>query len=485
MTPAQLRIKTWREDPVTFVREHFHVEPDAWQAEVLRAFGDPQQRRLAMRAAKGPGKTAVLAWCIWNFLACYGLKGSHPKGAATSISYDNLRDNLWSELSKWQQRSEFLRQTFTWTKERIFANDHPETWFFSSRAWSKSSDDQQQANTLAGLHADFLLFVLDESGGIPDAVMAAAEGGLATGIWGKILQAGNPTHLEGPLYRACTRERQLWSIFTITGDPDDPQRSPRISVQWAREQIEKYGADDPWVLVNVFGQFPPSSLNALLSPDEVEAAMRRTVREDAITFAQKRIGVDVARFGDDRTVLFPRQGLMAFLPTILRGARTDVVAARVAQGKAKWSSELELIDDSGGYGGGVIDALQLGGITAYPVHGSGRATDARYFNLRSETWFLLAAWVKGGGCLPLLPELTKELVTPTYTFVKGKFRLEEKDQIKQRLGCSPDLADALALTFALPDQPGGQAPRWMTERGTQTVHDYDPLAGARLAEALA
>jgi hypothetical protein len=73
-------------------------------------------------------------------------------------------------------------------------------------------------------------------------------------------------------------------------------------------------------------------------------------------------------------------------------------------------------------------------------------------------WFAMADWVKGGGVLPNLPELVGELSTPTYTFVRGKFQMEPKDQVKERLGRSPDLADALALTFGLPDMPAPMKP---------------------------
>ena len=87
-------LRRWREDPTTFVREELHVEPDPWQAEVLRIF--PHNQRIAMKACKGPGKTTLLAWCAWNFLATR----PHPKIAATSITKDNLEDNLWPEMAK-------------------------------------------------------------------------------------------------------------------------------------------------------------------------------------------------------------------------------------------------------------------------------------------------------------------------------------------------------------------------------------------------
>jgi hypothetical protein len=474
---AQEKIKRWREDPVFFVTDELKGEPDPWQLELLRAFPDPEKRRIAMQACKGVGKTAGLAWCILNFMACYADRGEHPKGAATSITADNIDDNLWPEIAKWQHRSEFMSAAFTWTKSRFFANDHAETWFFSKRTWPKSGDKQQQSNTLAGLHARFLMFVIDESGGVPDAVMAAAEGGLATDKPGhlvKILQAGNPTHREGPLYRAATAERHLWHLIIITGDPDDPNRSQRQSLQWAREQIDKYGRENPWVLVNVFGRFPPSSINSLLGPDEVAQAFLRQHKQSDFIYSQKRLGVDVARFGDDRTTIFPRQGLVAFKPVEIRGARSNEVAARVAMAKAKWGSELELVDGTGGWGSGVIDSLIMAGHAPIEVQFSGKPMDPRYYNKRAEMWFDMAEWVKTRGSLPNMPELQRELTAPTYTFKDGKFLLESKEQIKERLGFSPDLADGLALTFALPEMPGSSPLQAVREKNN-FKKEYDPF----------
>lgn len=469
---AAANLKRWRENPVLFVTEVFGVVPDPWQRDVLMAFAKNQ--RLAMKACKGPGKTCVLAWLAWNFLATR----PHPKVIATSISGDNLADGLWTEMSKWQQRSPFLLAAFKWTKTRIFAKDHPETWFMSARSWAKGGDTSQQANTLAGVHADYLLYILDEVGGIPDAVMAAAEAGLATGIETKILMAGNPTHLEGPLHRACTKERQLWWLIEITSDPDDPKRTPRVSVQWAQEQIDKYGRDNPWVLVNVFGKFPPSSLNALLGPDEVSKALGKHLTIDQYNFSQKRLGIDVARFGDDRTIIFGRQGLAAFKPIEMRNARTNEIAARILQAKAKWGSEMEFVDDTGGFGAGVIDNMLLAGVSASPVNFSGKALNPRYFNKRSEMWFEAAEWVKRGGALPNDPELQRELTTPTYTLDKGRLRLEEKDQIKSRLGFSPDKADAFVLTFAIADMPASLGILGVQKSNHKS--DYDPFDPSRL-----
>lgn len=469
---ARDRLTRWREHPELMVREEFQVEPDAWQLEALAFYANPRIERLAMKACKGPGKTAAEAWMILNFLATR----SFPKVGATSITEDNLNDNLWPELAKWQQRSKFFSEAFIWTKTRFSSREYPETWFATARTWPKQADPARQADTLAGLHAEHVLFVLDESGGIPQAVMTTAEAVLATGKETKVVQAGNPTHLEGPLYRACTTDRHLWAIVTITGDPDDPKRSPRIKIEWARQQIASYGRDNPWVKVNVLGEFPDSAINALLGVEEVEAAMRRHLPEDAYNWAQKRIGIDVARFGDDLNVLFPRQGAAAFKPATMRNVRTTTLAARAARAITNWGAELTLIDDTGHWGHGTVDQLMDAGYNVIPVVFSDKALNPRYYNRRAEMWLEMADWVKAGGALPPVPELVAELTVPTYSFRSGKFILEDKDQIKERLGRSPNYADALALTFGIAEQPAEVLARI---RGrSRALRDADPFAPA-------
>jgi len=468
------KIKRWRDDPVYFVRDQFGVDPDKWQAEVLNEFA--KNKRIAMKACKGPGKTCVLAWLAWNFLATR----PHPKVAATSISKENLADGLWAEMAKWQHKSKWLQHQFIWTKTRIFAKDHPETWFMSARAWSKTADASKQSDTLAGLHADYILFIIDEVGGVPDSVMAAAEAALATGIDVKLMIAGNPTHTSGPLYRACTSEKHLWYVVEITSDPDSPMRSERVDIQWARDQITKYGRDNPWVLVNVFGQFPPESMNALFGVEEVNASMRRTVKLADYHFSQRRLGIDVARFGDDSTVIFPRQGLMAFKPVQMRGARTNDIAARVAEAKIKWRSELEFVDDTGGFGAGVIDSMYQASYSPIAVNFSQKADQPRYFNKRSEMWYRTSEWVKRGGCLPNIPELVGELCCATYTLYKGKLRVVEKAIMKEELTRSPDFADALCLTFAYKEMPAASTLPGLSDASSKLLTEFDPFDEKRL-----
>ena len=455
----------WREDPSLFVREMFEVVPDKWQEEVLAAF--PKSPRLAMKACKGPGKTAVEAWLAWNFL----VTRTNPKVAATSITADNLFDNLWAEMAKWQQRSAYLREHFKWTRDRIVCKEAPETWWMSARTWNRTTDRTQQGNTLAGLHADHILFILDESGGIPDAVMATAEAALASCIEGHIVQAGNPTHLEGPLYRACTSERRLWHVTEITADPDDKRRSSRVKATWAREQIEKYGRDNPWVLVNVFGTFPPGSLNTLIGPDECRAAMERVYRPEDIVRAPKVLGVDVARFGDDASVIFPRQGLVALPPVKMRNADGIQGAGAVARRAVDWKADAIFVDDTGGWGASWIDCLRTLGHAPIGVGFASRPNDPRYENKRTEMYFDLVQWIKNGGALPDVPELVAALSQTTYSFRGDRLLLEPKEQVKARLGYSPDDADALALTFA---QPVAGRPVYIDSAGQSYALDERP-----------
>lgn len=479
------KIMEWRRNPEQFVWDNFQATPDHWQREALQAFArqDKEAQRIALKACAGPGKSTVMTWCGWNFLSCYGDREDHPKGAAMSVTGDNLKDNMWAEFSKWQGRSEFLMSQFTHTTEKIFCNAYPKTWFMSARSFPKTANAEEQGRTLSGLHSKFILYLIDESGDITTNVLKAAEQGLSTGpIFGKIMQAGNPTSHTGMLYDVCTNQRDRWKIITITGDPDDPNRSSRIDIEWARDQIKQHGRDNPWVMAYILGLFPPGGINALLGPDEVELAMRRFVTIDQYEYSQKRLGVDVARFGDDETCLFPRQGLLAHKCVTMKGANTHEIAARVMMAKANWDHELDLVDGTGGYGAGVVDSLIQAGRAPIEVNFASKAPDAQYANMRAYMWFEMAKWIKSRGVLPKDPRLLKELVSPTYSLVGGRFQLEPKEQIKKRLGFSPDRADALALTFALPEMPKTYVHPAIKDGGSRhrAITDYDPYNTSRL-----
>lgn len=468
-------MRRWREHPAAMVREVFKATPDPWQVDVLEAF--PHSPRQVMTACKGPGKSTTLAWLTWYFL----LTRTNCRIAVVSISADTLKDTLWAELAKWQAKSPLLLQYFTMRGERITCNENPNEWWASARAYSRNANPQQQADTLSGLHADNAMAVIDEAGGIPAAVLATAEAILAGGKDQHIVLAGNPTNQNSALGHAAIDQRQLWHVTEITGDPDDPKRASRVSIDWARQQIEAWGKDNPWVLVNVYGRFPPSGLNTLISPDQVRDAQKRHYNENQFADFPYIIGVDVARFGDDETVFFPRQHKIAFPPMRIRNQDTIFVASHLSRVAAEKKAASMQIDISGS--AGVYDVVRNFGHTeAQGVQFGGRAhQDKKFANMRAEMYWNMTEDIKAGLALPPVPEMVKGLSTMTYAFDRqSRIQIEDKQQIKDRIGRSPDLEDALACTYAYPVAIQKKTISGLPEglsgiiQGSLHARDYDP-----------
>lgn len=464
---AAVKVLHWRRDPVAFVRDNFGVEPDWWQREALEYAALPGAKRLSMQACVGPGKSAVLAWIIWWFLVCFGEGVEHPKGAAVSITRDNLRDNLWTELAKWREASPLLLAEFEWKGERVYCKRHPKTWWVSARAWPQTASAEQQASTLSGLHSQYVLAVIDEAGEIPLAVKKAAEQALSNCTWGLIAIAGNPTSSDGILHAASTDERDDWHVIEINGDPDNPRRASRVDLEWAAKNIARYGRDDPWVISHILGRFPPQAFNALLTLEEVKEAKARHPRYSDYAGQAKIIGVDVAREGLDRSVLFPRQGLVAFQPTIARGLDGPQGAGLCARLWSAWKADALFIDGGGGYATSWVDFLRVWGYEPVAVKGAERASTKNFVNRRAEMLWNLREWVRRGGALPNEPELDDELTKQFYTWRGDALLFEDKDQVKVRIGRSPDLVDALGFTFAHPvlPPPRPDAPAYMMAGG--------------------
>lgn len=471
----------WRAEPWTYVRQVLRAEPDEWQLDVLQEVAARMKARAAVRVAlkgaKGVAKSTLLAFLGWWRLTCF----LHMKGAATSITGDNLADGLWTEMAKWRGNSRLLQATFAHTGERIFSKEHPETWFLSARTWPRTADKTAQSDTLAGIHADHTTLMADESGGIPRAVLGAGDAVLANASLehdrtALVVQAGNPTTLDGPLYDACTRERALWFVYEVSGDPEDPKRSPRVSVAWAQEQIAKHpgGREHPWVMVNVLGKFPPGSSNALIAVDDASAASQRRIARTEYMYEPKVMGIDVARFGDDESVFAFRQGRAAFKMKCFRNLDLMGLTGNAANSINAFKPDAVFVDVTG-MGAGVYDRLRELGFRVTPVEFGGKPVSHGYLNRRAEMWGEMAKWVRHG-CIPDDSELIGELPGPTYKFASdGRMQLESKDDMKKRGVASPNRADALALTFAAPvahkDVRG-------IEGWSSRTPDYDPYAGA-------
>lgn len=469
-------IVTWVDDPVTFVQQVFGAVPDEWQAEGLRHTA--VSPRVAYSACKGPGKTCVEAWTIWWFLATR----VDAQVICTSITVDNLRDNLWKELAFWYSRSPYLQRAFEVKGERIVQRDRPKTWWCSARGWAQNADPSRQADTLAGFHGQHVLIVLDEVGGYPDGVVVAAEGIFANAVDAKLVVAGNPTDTSGPLYRITSKDRKRWAVVFITGDPDDPKRSSRISIEWARQQIEDWGRDNDWVRVNVLGLFPRIAADKLIGPDDTNKAIQRTATLRDFGEEPKVMALDVAQFGDDRSVLTMRQGVMVWEPNVWRGLGPTELLERVSVLVMKHQPDACFVAVTGGYGQSVYEGLVRLGVNAIAVDEGGAASSARFKNKRAEIWWVGCDFTRKYACLPNDPELAAELCMPTYTFgTSGKrttFKIQAKEELKELYGFSPDKADSYLLTFAQPvakrDWTGFG--RIANERARE-AQDYQPAIG--------
>lgn len=226
----------------------------------------------------------------------------------------------------------------------------------------------------------------------------------------------------------------------------------------------------------MLNDFSAAVENQLIPFDVVAAAAGKTFSPNEYEFAPRVLGVDVARYGGDRSVIFPRQGLAALKPLVFNEISNMDLAGRVAEYIDHWQPDAVFID--AGRGEGVIDRLLQLGFSPIAVNFGGRPNSEQFANKRAEMWWNMGEWLKAGGAIPDLPDLKTDLCTPTYSYAnaRGKCELESKDEIRERGLSSPDLADALALTFAQNVAPrGGPGSRFATT-AAHALTEYDPFA---------
>ena len=422
--------------------------------------------------------TAVLAWLGWNFL----LTRMHPKVAALSITGKNLKDNLWAEMAKWQAKSPILQHLFEWTSERITLKASPETWFMSAKSFQQSASTEELGQTLAGTWAENVLFLIDEAGGIPVPIVKTAEAVLqGKSVDAHVVLAGNTTSNTGALYEAVVTRRPLWRCYEVTADPDDPKRTPRISADYARDQIREYGRDDPFVMINILARFPSQGVNQMISADQIRDCMGRHLHRHAYDWAAKIIGVDVADMGDDKTVVWPRQGLAYIPPTVMRQMDPVFIAGKVGEIATQWGAHSIQVDAAGGWGRGPIAILRQEGYNVLDVLGNAKPFDPKFENKNAEMYWTACDALKSGASLPRegIDELVLELSARTYGYKGDKICLEPKPAFKARIGRSPDFADALAYTHAFPVNMPDRTGISQFDLGGNVGHsrsDYDPLA---------
>lgn len=424
-----------------------HPGPDKWQSDILRAIGigtlTPSEAiRIAVVSGHGAGKSSLVSWIILWAMSTR----PHLAGVVTANTGAQLSDKTWRELSLWHKRA-INRHWFKWTATKFYQVDHPETWFVSAIPWSK-----ERPEAFAGLHAEHVLMVFDEASAIEDVIWETAEGAMTTpgAIW---CVFGNPTRNTGKFHGCFHRMKHRWTTRQI-----DSRTARMANKEQLDQWIEDYGEDSDFVRVRVLGIFPRAGSNQLIPSDIVEAAAGKSIKPEVYNHAPVVIGVDVARFGEDQSVITLRQGLACLWQRKFRGIDLMTLAGIVAQEIDK-NSPAAVFIDQGGVGGGVVDRLrQLNYRMVIGVDFGGKPLDSvKYFNKRSEMWCLMRDWLQVGGAIPLDEELKTDLIGPEYGFTgdKGQIALEKKSDMKKRGMASPDGADSLALTFSAPVSVSG------------------------------
>ena len=253
----------------------------------------------------------------------------------------------------------------------------------------------------------------------------------------------------------------VYDTFAIDDDEVERLRRDMSETSFAREYLCDFSA---------------AGDDQLISLSDVENAAQCIYKEGELNYAPKILGVDPARFGDDRSVIFPRQGMAALQPEIYRGLDNMDLASRVAAKIESWQPDAVFIDAGGG--SGVIDRLRQLSYDVIEVHFGGKATAAGFLNKRAEMWFAMADWLKQGASIPNMVDLKQDLAAPIFWFdAAGRRQLEPKDDIKKRGLPSPDLGDALALTFAQPIAKKTEIDMYRKQYSRE--REYDPLETIR------
>lgn len=439
--------------------------PDRWQVDVLNAIaawsqsGSTTPLRLSVSSGHGIGKGACSSWLILWFMSTR----TQCRGVVTANTKNQLSGKTWAELAKWH-RLAINQEWFSWTKTRFSHSLSPETWFFEAIPWTR-----ERSEAFAGLHAEHVMVLFDEASGIDDKIWEVAEGALTTG--GIFAAFGNPTRSDGAFSRCFKEMKHRWCNWQV-----DSRTAKMTNKKTLQQWIDDYGIDSDFVKVRVLGKFPRLGTFELIPESLLEACT--TYQATGYEADPLVLGVDVARFGSDSSVVIRRQGRKVFGDIrIGKTMDTTAVADMVAEEIHLHRPQAVFVDEIG-IGGGVVDRLYLLGFqNIIGVQSAARAqNDGRFHNLRAEMWWNMKEWIGRGASLPDNKEMLEELKTPQYFFTgKGKTMMENKREVKSRLGRSPDLADALAMTFAhkvAPPVTDSTSRKWLAGNQYHGKHDW-------------
>lgn len=458
--------------------------PDKWACEMLEQIGHEVKRRkfngrdpveplrMAVASGHGIGKSTITAWIVCWIMSTRPLS----RGTVTANTSQQLESKTWAEVAKWMKRC-ITSHWFTISSGRgsmkMQSKEAPEAWYCHAQTCR-----EENSESFAGQHAVTAtsFYVMDEGSAIPDKIYEVANGGMTDGE-PMMFAFGNPTRNTGTFREAFGKMKHRW----ITRQIDSRTVSITNKKELERD-IQDYGDDSDYVKVRIKGQFPSVSSMQFIGGDSVEQAIQREpycALDDPLI-----MGVDVARFGDDQSVIAFRKGRDA---TIVpwekyRGIDTMQLAARIVTAVSTYGVDAIFID-GGGIGGGVVDRVRQLNLPVFEVQFGSKAeysfnTDerTRYANKRAEIWGNMRDWLKGA-TIPNDQGLIDSLIGVEYGYnLNQEILLESKKDMKKRGLASPDEGDALAVTFALPIYPTMTAGRPGYEHSANYVSDYDPFA---------
>ena len=478
------------DDPLAFVLGAFEwgtdtlsrsAGPEQWQIDILEWVrqGLPFEEavQLATASGHGVGKSALVAWLILWAISTR----EDTRGVVTANTETQLKTKTWAELGKWYNL--FIgRSLFYLSATAIFSVDsnRERTWRIDQVPWS-----ERHTEAFAGLHnqGKRILVVFDEASAIPDLIWETTEGALTDAntqiIWATF---GNPTRNSGR-FKACFDPGSYWKTKRVDSRTVSFTNKAQIA-RW----IQSYGVDSDFVKIRILGQFPSQGEMEFFLAEDIDAAMSRSPEE---VFGALVLGVDVARFGANFSVIYPRRGRDAasIARKRFQGLSTVDLATKVSESFRELRADGILVD-GGGVGGGVVDQLRHMQMHCFEVQfggkpsGMGFATGSQgesYANKRAEMYGGLRAWMKTGS-LPPDPELRAQLLSITYTFNnKDQILLTSKEVMMREGKPSPDDVDALACTFAFPIEAkpvrfGGYPIE--VPQDTGEYHPYAALGGA-------
>lgn len=440
-------IAAYRDHPVLFVREVLGANPLPWQEDFLRAVARGE-RRISVRAGHGVGKSTVCSWAlIWHMVTRYP-----QKSVVTAPTAAQLFDALYSELKSWINKlPPILKDLFEVFSDRINLKDAPESSFISART---SSSERPEA--LAGVHSENVLLIVDEASAVPEAVFEAAAGSMS-GHSATTILISNPTRNSGLFYKTHHELASDWFRLHVSCI-----NIPLVSSDFVRQIEATYGRDSNAFRIRVLGEFAIADDDTLIAADLVDAAMSRDITQGDETMVY---GLDVARFGTDRTALCKRRGNVVIEIKHWGGLDLMQTVGAVVN-EAKTDNPEEICVDTIGLGSGVADRLREQGFNVRDVNVSeSSAMNPNANKLRDELWLSVKDWLATRAVkLPKDDTLRHELVAPRYNFTSsGKVVVESKDSMKRRGMRSPDLADALCLTFASNAAlVGGRGTSWVS-----------------------